>query len=222
MLIELSCECCQVKFRRSLSDIHKGERLGYKHYCSRTCSSKATYERKLGHFRGDTQSDQFTPFRVFMHRIGAQARTARRKFEDYCKITLIDLVAQWSRQNGICPYTGWQLELPIGRGMPREALPTSASLDRIDSKLPYQLDNIEFVSLMAQYAKNKFRREDVIEFCLAVSINCRGGRVSSKALVNDCDMVVATGEGLSVPGSISKSCDVGSTPTRSINDCLDV
>jgi hypothetical protein len=42
------------------------------------------------------------------------------------------------------------------------------SLDRIDSNKGYIKDNIQFLSLIAQFAKNKFEEKDVIEFCKSV------------------------------------------------------
>jgi hypothetical protein len=42
--------------------------------------------------------------------------------------------------------------------------PDRASLDRIDSKKGYVRGNVEFISLMAQYAKNEWSRGDVEKF----------------------------------------------------------
>ena len=42
--------------------------------------------------------------------------------------------------------------------------PLAASLDRIDSSKPYQIDNVEFVCLCVNFAKNDFPKEDVVAF----------------------------------------------------------
>ena len=46
--------------------------------------------------------------------------------------------------------------------------PDRASLDRIDSSRGYIKDNIQFVSLIVQYAKNDWEGEVVFEFADAV------------------------------------------------------
>ncbi|MEO1762237.1 MAG: hypothetical protein AAFR83_09750, partial [Cyanobacteria bacterium J06629_18] len=40
-----------------------------------------------------------------------------------------------------------------------------ASVDRIDSSIGYIRGNIEFVAVIANFAKNVFTKQDVIEFC---------------------------------------------------------
>jgi hypothetical protein len=84
---------------------------------------------------------------------------------------LDDLRAQWQKQDGVCPYTGWRMilpssshtynDLPIG--------PRNASLDRIDSARGYTPGNIQFVSYMANVAKNDFTHEQMLDFCRAVA-----------------------------------------------------
>jgi hypothetical protein len=44
-----------------------------------------------------------------------------------------------------------------------------ASIDRTDSSQGYTPDNIQFVSLMANYAKNAFQEDQLIDFCRAVA-----------------------------------------------------
>lgn len=63
----------------------------------------------------------------------------------------------WDSQHGICPYTGFDMEL-IGNSL------NQASLDRIDSTKGYIKGNVEFVCLFINLAKNKFPKEDVQEF----------------------------------------------------------
>lgn len=47
--------------------------------------------------------------------------------------------------------------------------PDRASLDRIDSSIGYVKGNIQFISLIAQFAKNDFSDTEVINFCKAVA-----------------------------------------------------
>ena len=74
----------------------------------------------------------------------------------------------WDSQQGICPLTGWKLELPTQSKQYRLHIKT-ASLDRIDNSKGYILGNVRFVSVMFNFARNNFSDEDVIEFAQAVT-----------------------------------------------------
>jgi hypothetical protein len=101
---------------------------------------------------------------VFLHRIKAHNRESGKQYD----ITLEDLKVQWEKQHGICPYTGWTMKRPVNSTVRRSVSPDSASVDRIDSSKGYTKDNIQFICLMAQYAKNTFQEADVLKFCEAV------------------------------------------------------
>jgi len=47
----------------------------------------------------------------------------------------------------------------------------NASLDRIDSKLPYTIDNIQWVHKDINWLKNKFSEECFIDLCISVAEN---------------------------------------------------
>ncbi len=49
-----------------------------------------------------------------------------------------------------------------------EKTPNRASLDRIDSSKGYTKDNIQFVCLIAQYAKNSWHSDVILNFAKAV------------------------------------------------------
>jgi hypothetical protein len=82
-------------------------------------------------------------------------------------ITIIDIKEQWERQKGICPYTGIKL-VPPGWYSTDEVL-TRASIDRIDSSKGYVKGNIQFVSMMMNFAKNKYDDSHVINLCKAIA-----------------------------------------------------
>ena len=44
-----------------------------------------------------------------------------------------------------------------------------ASVDRIDSSKGYTKDNIQFVAMIAQYAKHTFTEKELFTFCHAVA-----------------------------------------------------
>lgn len=76
----------------------------------------------------------------------------------------------WEKQNGICPYTGWKLELPrTTTGFLDNQSSKRASVDRINISKGYVEGNIQFVSVIANFAKNTFSDDQLIEFCKAVA-----------------------------------------------------
>lgn len=48
-------------------------------------------------------------------------------------------------------------------------MPESVSLDRIDNTKGYTEDNIRFISVMANYARNRFTDSQVLSFAKAVA-----------------------------------------------------
>jgi hypothetical protein len=111
--------------------------------------------------------DEYSSFRKHFQMARLRALERRQEFS----ITLEDLRNQWDRQEGLCPITGWQMENPrtVRDWNHRNTNPRRASLDRIDSSKGYSPDNIQFVSVMANYAKNNFTLTDLIEFGLAIA-----------------------------------------------------
>jgi len=176
MKIELVCEVCGVNFLRHKSEVERNRLAGRRAFCSRKCSGTACItnfgdkvNRGVGHLNPGNKGDEYSPFRVFMCRIRARMRDKGRE----CSVTVEDLKEQWERQNGKCPYTGWMLQTPKNTGEPRRLTPYTASLDRVNSSKGYVKGNVEFISLMAQWAKNSFSKEDVVNFCEAVYLqNC--------------------------------------------------
>jgi len=172
MKIELICDVCGKRFLRCKGEVNRNARMGRRTYCSLKCVGKGNnshldkYKNKPfpEGFRG-SRIDKYSPFRWFL------ARCKQRKKE--VDITLQDLKEQWEVQKGICPYTGWKLkimeDLNVNNQLPKT--PDRASLDRIDSSKGYVKGNIQFVSMMAQFAKSNWPEEELIKFCEAVVEN---------------------------------------------------
>ncbi|AFY81773.1 hypothetical protein [Oscillatoria acuminata] len=110
--------------------------------------------------------DSYSPFRKHLNLARKHAGMKGRE----CSLTLEDLKQLWERQGGRCVYTGWELENPsTTNGWLRcDRHPRRASLDRIDSTQGYRLGNVQFVSVMANYAKRDFEEEHLWKFCAAV------------------------------------------------------
>lgn len=175
--VNIVCSVCDVEFKRDVSEVNRNQRLGRPTYCSRSCAGKANIrnipqETKIwNHLRKGSQRDAFSPFRSCYRIAHKRAVSYAIPFE----LTLEDLKELWESQTGICPYTGWQMFLPQTsteyNGSDWTLRPECASLDRIDSSKGYIKDNVQFVSYMANCAKNRFSHEEMLRFCRAVAKN---------------------------------------------------
>ena len=105
-----------------------------------------------------------TPFDVpltsYLNHIYLKA-TYRKKVS-FPKEALLDL---WLKQEGICALTGWRMTTRKNSGRVK----TNASIDRIDSSLGYDLDNVQLVCASANRAKLDLSEKDFVELCRAVS-----------------------------------------------------
>jgi hypothetical protein len=166
--IEVTCSNpnCGKQFLKDKSEIDRNLKIGRKNYCSRSCVGKVHSEHLLNYVDlykdnlinfSDNKRDKYTGFRRYM----AKAKSRDKE----CNITLDDLLEQWVKQNGICIYSGVKLNHPQKKG----SSITTASLDRIDSKKGYIKDNIQFISIACNYAKNNMTHEDMLTFCKLIS-----------------------------------------------------
>jgi len=167
--VELICEFCGNKFLRDKSEANRNKKKGRKTYCSLSCAGKLS-NIHLRVFDNNNnlkimKNDSYSPFRWHL-------RNMKRRHHK-CDVTLEDLKGQWEKQKGRCPYTGWKLKNLINtchsNQLPRT--PDRASVDRIDSSKPYTKDNIQFVSMMAQFAKNNWSESELLNFCESVVAN---------------------------------------------------
>lgn len=179
--VTITCDNCGVLFERSISNVNQAKKRGHRNICNRSCSSKLGNKLRQRHtgvlppqLNPSNKLDNFSPFRKHLSMAKARSKVRNQPFS----LTLEDLLFQWDKQQGVCPYTGWKLDNPVSMSdWSNKNLSTRrASLDRINSSTGYTKDNIQFVSIMANYAKNSFKSSDLIEFCKAVSENTdRGG-----------------------------------------------
>ncbi len=66
----------------------------------------------------------------------------------------------YEKQEGLCALSGLPLE---------KSGPLQISLDRIDSKKPYPLSNVQFVCSVINLMKNKYSEEDFVYYCTKVA-----------------------------------------------------
>ena len=166
--IDLQCLHCGIKFPRRSTEHKRSVRLGRGHYCTQTCQVKHT---SLGNLRPhpenlimNNRKDEYSPFRWFLRVV-----QKRHKKKGPTNLDLVYLKKLWEKQHGICPITGWKLILPrSSEGWSRGKNQRNASLDRIDNSIGYLKDNVRYISIMANYARNSFADQDVLEFCKTV------------------------------------------------------
>ena len=73
---------------------------------------------------------------------------------------LADLLIE---QDFKCALTGWDIDaMGVGHN--------TASLDRIDSSIGYEFDNVQWVHKMVNMCKQQYSQEDFIDMCNSVSI----------------------------------------------------
>ncbi|MBE9211440.1 hypothetical protein IQ247_01690 [Plectonema cf. radiosum LEGE 06105] len=172
-IIVVTCHnpSCQKKFNKRIAEFKRSERLGRLHFCSKSCFGKFKGLTNFGdkankdtsYLRNIIRRDEYSPFRNHLKVMKKSAK--HRKHE--CSVTLADLKQLWEKQQGICPYTGWNLVLLPSTTDYQNTILTidRASVDRIDSSLGYIPENIQFVAVIANFAKNIFTEKDLIKFC---------------------------------------------------------
>lgn len=171
-VVELVCERCQKPFNRRLAEVNRSKRLGRKNFCTRKCQCEDNIEfipkDKRYHpenLRIKTE-DSYSDFRWYI-----KVTTNANKKHHENNLDLEYLRHLWESQDGTCPITGWRL-VPRKHNYKEPLTIKSASLDRIDNSKGYIQGNVRFVSVMANYARNTFSDEELIEFCKAVANNC--------------------------------------------------
>lgn len=174
--ITIQCDYCGSSVEKSAREVRRQKKAGQQvFFCSRAhsasywnsrCERGPLSPQALEHQRkicGNLR-DSLTPFRWFL------ARVRSRPGES--DLTLDSLRLLWERQSGICPFTGWPLILPVSTEGWTKSSPYNASLDRIDCSKRYVVGNVRFVAVIANYARNVWQDEVLIDFCRAVAANC--------------------------------------------------
>jgi len=177
-VIILECGICNKKFERSRGEYNRSKKLGRSSFCSRKCSGinntknfdeyyQNGGKRFTEHLNPANRRDGYSSFKWFMRVIKRRNKEKGKDFD----VDLKYLKELWEHQKGICPFTDWQLELPIDStnwNMDGDKL-KRASLDRIDNSKGYVKGNVRFVAIMANYCRHIFSDNEVRLFCEAVT-----------------------------------------------------
>jgi len=172
----IKCDHCGKMFEKVESEVKRNSKNGRHNYCSRDCSVRGAAASRTGKKRGQAtgkslehlkeicgnRRDRYTPYRYTY-------RCIKSRFQDI-DITIDDLVAQWEKQKGICPYTGYRLILPENGNIKKIDFFHRASLDRIDSSKGYIRGNIQFVSTPINLLKQEQNDADVKKFLKDISL----------------------------------------------------
>lgn len=167
------CESCGKKFERSNGECKRSEKLGRKHFCSRTCFGKSNHAhlpKGIFDYNRDKlkrHDDGLGEFR--WHIRNMKRRRVNRGIFLHPEITPDYLKSLWERQGGVCPYTGWKLFLRRYNDHDQHRQPTLASIDRIDSNRGYEPGNIQFISYAANLAKFEWPEDQFMNLCESVA-----------------------------------------------------
>ncbi len=171
--IELDCGNCNRIFTKIAKEYRRQIKKGNtRFFCSLSCTClKRNAENppkgNVQNLTADNRRDEFTPFRWFLNH--AQSRNKNRTVPRDFNLTIDYLKTLWEKQEGVCPFTNWKLILPYDCDGALQTDISNASLDRIDNSKGYIVDNVRFVCVMANFARNKFTDDQLLEFCKAVA-----------------------------------------------------
>lgn len=161
----VKCVGCENFFEKENKYIKQSIKRNMKHFCSASCQM---------HYRRRTdprfqvirvippeklklrKKDEYSPFRYYLR---------KAKTRNKCQITIEEIKEQWDIQNGLCNYT----KLPMKPYKEHTNKFDLASLDRIDSKKPYQKGNIQFIICALNLAKNSENDKDFVNFLKQIS-----------------------------------------------------
>lgn len=159
--VELTCGVCGKLFKRRKAEFNRSSKMGRPSFCSRTCTGKHNAGNfgdarctDTSHLRPDNRKDDFTGtgFKEALRRV--------RNRQKETNLTLEYLQKLWEQQDGKCAYSGvrlshalhtWKATRHKHKQPPKHL---QASLDRIDSSKPYEQGNVQFVSVLLNYAKS--------------------------------------------------------------------
>lgn len=88
-------------------------------------------------------------------------------------ITVDDLVEVYLRQKGKCALTGMPFVLPDNRDDQERRGPWSPSVDRLNNRNGYTVENIQLVTVMANGAKSDFTAKEFHRMCAHAAMNMK-------------------------------------------------
>jgi hypothetical protein len=121
----------------------------------KSCSNKETDNCHRGWYKG-IRISWFNKFKI-----SAEYRAIE------FNITIDDVAELIQKQNFKCALSGWDISFPE-TGIPQKC---DASIDRIDSKKGYSVENIQITHKTINMIKNKYDNDFFIYVCKSISEN---------------------------------------------------
>jgi uncharacterized protein (DUF433 family) len=167
------CSFCGKKVEKIATEIKRQQKRGKTlFYCGLSCAGKSHSDRLKKYIEQNTEvikqycdnrKDEFTPFRYHLRNAKRRSQGTSRSAKKDFNLSLEDIRDIWNNQNGKCAVTSLPLVCKtFDDGKNKN--PYQASLDRINNNKGYSKDNVRFVCLIVNYARNNFSDEQVIEF----------------------------------------------------------
>ena len=171
--IKLKCSNCGLEFEKELKEYKRQIKNGrHKFYCTLSCSKKTEENKTIlekaleinpKKFIGGENKILSEEGKILRAMKEFTRRIRRRKKFEY-EINPNDLFKIWIEQEGKCPYTKVSLVLPFNENYDLVSKNYKASLDRKNSRKPYSIDNVQFVSISVNFLKNDMSDNEIIEF----------------------------------------------------------
>lgn len=168
-IIDGKMQCCRCRSWKPLDEFNRKGRLltGYASTCSQC---------KIDHINNRYATDILFVARRIHKAHKAQHNTrskARKNLAATSQITAQDIVDMWNSQNGLCAVTGRKMTHIYGSGA---AIPTNASIDRIDNSIGYEPGNVRLVCKAVNYMKHCMTDAELLDWCQAVLV----GKISPR------------------------------------------
>lgn len=141
-LLDHICEKCNKEFKG-----HSNVK-----YCSIECRNLIANERKRKQFFRLSKLEFFLKEKINLAKL-------RGKYD--VNLTYEEVKDLWDKQKGLCALSKIPMTFLKGSGK----VPTNISLDRIDSSLPYTIDNVQLVCVQVNYMKNDLNKEQFLYWC---------------------------------------------------------
>jgi hypothetical protein len=122
---------------------------------------------KCGHNKLGENHHSFTGYKEIPGSwFGRYSKTKKRKFN----LNIEDIYNIWIKQNKKCALSGLEIDFK-NTNQKTHDLSCTASLDRIDSKKDYTLDNIQLVHKDINMIKKDYNQEYFIKLCKLIANN---------------------------------------------------
>jgi len=167
----VQCATCSKSVSKPTKEVKRRLKESHvKFYCNNSCSIRDIPRMlegngNINNIPEDKRRVKITEYSPFKYYMSRTKFGSAGKFHGPSNLTLEYLKQLWDTQAGLCPYTGYAMELPKdAKARDFKSRTKRASLDRIDSSKGYLQGNVEFVCLSANFAKNNCSKEELLEF----------------------------------------------------------